>query len=148
MRNESVIEEKMKKKQWQFITRLTGVMLAFSFVLSGCGSAQSEEDKLIIVEQAPKAVEYSMVETVVGDVVQTKEIECDYQQIEDMDLFFPVSERTVSKVYVKKGDSVTKGQLLAELEVGENVDERIKTLEYQIARNTLLLNHLNEDEEN
>lgn len=148
MKNESVIEGKMKRKQQHFAARMTGVLLVLPLVLSGCGSTQSEEDKLIIVEQAPKAVEYSMVETVVGDVVQTKEIECDYQQIEDMDLFFPVSEKAVSKVYVKKGDSVTKGQLLAELEVGENVDERIKTLEYQIARNTLLLNHLNEDEEN
>ncbi len=148
MKNESVIEGKMKRKQRRFAAKLTRVLLVLPLVLSGCGSTQSEEDKLIIVEQAPKAVEYSMVETVVGDVVQTKEIECDYQQIEDMDLFFPVSEKVVSKVYVKKGDSVTKGQLLAELEVGENVDERIKTLEYQIARNTLLLNHLNEDEEN
>ena len=48
---------------------------------------------------------------------------------------------------MRVGDAVVKGQLLAEL-VNDQAESRIDELEYQIARNSLLLEHLEENENN
>ncbi len=123
-------------------------VLASALLLSGCGAGQETEEQLIIVEQEPKGVEYSMAEVTVGDVVRTAELKCKYRQLKDMEVCFEVSDRKISRVYVQAGEEVKKGQLLAELEAAEAAEERIRTLEYRIARNRLLISHLQENEEN
>lgn len=124
------------------------VVLPALLLLSACGAGQEDEEQLIIVEQKPEGVEYSMAEATVGDVVRTAELKCEYRQLKDMEVCFEVSDRKVSRVYVKAGDEVKKGQILAELEIAEDAEERMRTLEYRIARNRLLITHLQEDEEN
>lgn len=119
-----------------------------SLLLTGCGSEQAQEqENLIIVEQYQNTVEFSLAEATVGDVVKIKKIRCDYEQLESLDMSFAVEGKEIKKVYVNAGDSVKKGQLLAELDIGD-VDGKVRELEYKIAKNNLLLEHLDENENN
>lgn len=126
---------------------------AMAFVLlalfcGGCGDGGRQKDgSLIITEKEPEGIQYSMAEAVMGDVILTKQLECTYRQTKEQEVSFSVSGRRVSKTLVRVGDSVKEGQLLAEL-VSEHTDGRIDELEYQIARNTLLIEHLKENENN
>lgn len=126
-----------------------GYVMAFvlmALFCGGCGDGGRQKDgSLIITEKEPEKLQYSMAEAVMGDVILTKQLECTYGQTKELEVSFSVSGRRVSKTLVRVGDSVKKGQLLAEL-VRERTDDRIDELEYQIARNILLMEHLKENE--
>ena len=109
-------------------------------MLCGC-TAAPEEDKIVLIEDGVASIEYSMGITTVTDVVATKNVSCVYQQVSDWNGAFEVSGKQVAKVYVEKGDMVTEGQLLAELNISDT-EQRIKDLEYQIARNKIRLEYL------
>lgn len=121
------------------IVFVTCMMSAIS--LAGCASATEEDDKVIIVEQETAPAEYTMVVAKIDDVVKTKRVTSYYRQMHDEELSFTVSGRMVSNVYVEEGDSVKKGQLLAELE-DNNATQRMEDLEYRIAKNQLTLDYL------
>lgn len=122
------------------------VMLAA--LLTGCNVAVPEEENLILVEKETEALTYEMAVASVSDVTKTGKARCTYQQVNDETLGFSVSGKRVEKVYVELGDSVQKGQVLAQLDTG-NAEDQIRTLEYNIARNELILSNLqlNEDYE-
>ncbi len=120
-----------------------GVMLAMA--LSACGKMQDEKENHVVVEQEAPAAEYKLAMVTRGDVIKTKSVRCVYSQINAEELSFPVSGKLISKVYVHDGDQVQKGTLLAELSGGSREAE-IEQLEYQIARNKLLLEQLDESE--
>lgn len=123
---------------------LLGVVLG----ISGCGQPQEEDDDMIVVEQEAEPVVYDMAVVMRGDVRKTQRIKCTYQQTSDQGLSFGISGISVKKVYVQEGDTVEKGQVLAELASGSRQDE-IARLEYQIARNQLQMEYsqINEDYE-
>ncbi len=123
---------------------LLGVVLC----ISGCGQPQEEDDDMIVVEQEAEPVVYDMAVVMRGDVRKTQRIKCTYQQTSDQGLSFGISGISVKKVYVQEGDTVEKGQVLAELASGSRQDE-IARLEYQIARNQLQMEYsqINEDYE-
>lgn len=132
------IEKSKKITAWIL---LSGILL----IQSGCSTAE-EEDRLIIAEKEEIETVYSLVTAAIGDVTDTETIRCTYKQVKEEEISFPVSGRVVSAVYVADGEEVQKGQLLAELaEAG--VKEEIRTLEYTIARNQILLEQSKEDEE-
>lgn len=114
------------------------ILLCMSTALSltACGSEETGDDYLI-VEQTDEAVSYTMGTVVKGDVEKTLRVRCTYEQTKDEDVCFSLSGKKIEKVYVKEGDTVTKGQLLAEL-VGGGVQDDIDRLNYQIARNKLI----------
>lgn len=148
MRREKKSNKKVKTMMKKFTAICLGHIVLCTFLLSGCGTeGQQEEENLVILEQGGTTIDYSLAETVISDVVKTKKVRCDYRQLESVDIAFAESGKTIKKVHVQAGDEVVKGQLLAELDVGE-VDGKIRKLEYQIARNTLLLSHLEENENN
>lgn len=125
-----------------------GLVLLSACLLSGCtGGQPSSEENLIIVESEQAEVEYNLAVASVGDVVKTKKIRCDYKQLQSMDMAFATGGKEVRKVYVKAGDDVVKGQLLAELDIGD-VDSKVRDLEYRITRNSLLLSYVDENENN
>lgn len=127
---------------------LTILIFVLSGLMTGCSSAIEEQENLILVEKETEALAYEMAVVSVADVVKTGKAKCTYQQVNDEELSFSVSGRRVAEVYVELGDSVKKGQLLARLDTG-NAEEQIRTLEYQIARNEMILSNLklNEDYE-
>lgn len=133
----------MKKNRVRFGLVTAGVLAAMS--LAGCAEDKNDKDDRIIVEQEAPDVEYKLTTVARRDLVSTAEIRCTYSQYNGEDLAFPVSGKLVSKVYVRDGDIVTKGTLLAELSGGSREDE-IERLEYQIARNQYLLDQIDTDE--
>lgn len=121
------------------------ILMALS--CGGCANSGPDSDNLIITEKEPEGEQYNLAAASIGDVVLTKWLKCTYQQVEDQDVSFSVSGRQISRALVKVGDSVVKGQVLAEL-VDNQADSRIAELEYQIARNSLLLENIDTDESN
>jgi len=124
---------------------LLTIGLCMAAVFSGCSDSGEEEESRVVVEQEKKAVEYKLTLATMGDIISTKNVRCEYTQLNSQDLSFAVSGKLVSKVYVKDGDAVKKGQLLAELSGGDRADE-IEQLEYQINRNKLLLSQIDDTE--
>ncbi|HKM35604.1 MAG TPA: biotin/lipoyl-binding protein [Lachnospiraceae bacterium] len=133
---------KCKGKKWMAL--LLCIITATG--LTGCGSEAQEEDYLI-VEQQEEPITYTLGTVTMGDVEKTLRISCVYQQLHDEEVCFQVSGKKISKVYVKEGDIVKKGQLLAELSGGSLQDE-INRLEYQITRNNILLEQTLADKKN
>lgn len=132
----------------RFMKRKAGLLaagLAMVTALSGCTQVGDTEDKRIVVEQEAPAVEYKLATVSRGDVVSFKGVRATYSQLNSQKVSFEVSGKLVSRVYVKKGDKVQKGDLLAELSGGSREAE-IEQLEYQIKRNKLLLEQLDETE--
>lgn len=117
-------------------------------MLTGCGPVRGDDEELILTEKETETMTYDMAEVSISDVRKTGKASCVYQQVNDESLSFAVSGKRVAKVYVEKGENVVKGQILAELDVG-NAEEQIRDLEYAIARNELNLSNieLNRDNE-
>lgn len=118
------------------------------FCCCGCARRETDADNLIITEKEAEGIQYSMTEAVLGDVVLTEQVKCTYLQTREQEIRFSVSGRQIARIPVRAGDSVEKGQLVAEL-AGDWSDGRAEELEYQIQRNSLLLEQLrvNEDYE-
>ena len=134
----------MKRKN---IMRCTLVLL-MGCLLTGCTGGPAQEDNLILIEKETAPITYEMAAVSIGDVQKTEKIRCSYKQVNDESLSFSISGKRVAEVYVEEGDSVVKGQLLAELDIG-NAQDQIRTLEYNIARNELYLKNseVNEQDE-
>ena len=110
-------------------------------LLTGCATTTEEEDNLILIEKEQEALVYEMATVSVDDVEKTGKVRCSYQQVNDESLSFPVSGKRVAEVYVEEGDTVVKGQLLAELDIG-NANEQIRTLDKRRLREHM--GHLDE----
>ena len=134
---------KLKNKNVRICVFLAGLMICAAF--SGCTSDPEEKETRVIVEQEAPEVEYTLVTVNLGDIVLRKDLNCTYSQINSQQLSFPVSGRIISKVYFIEGEVVKKGDLVAELSGNDREDE-IERLEYQIARNKLLLSQIDDTE--
>ncbi len=110
----------------------------------GCSKTVEDTPELML-EQGDEAVDYSLVECVYGDVEEKITVKCEYKKHGEQEVYFPVSGKLIDRVYVKEGDSVSAGDVLVELSVGD-LESRIKDLEYSIARNRLLLGYLDEQQ--
>lgn len=117
------------------------VALLAGCILTGCGPMEGDKEELILTEKETETMTYDMAEVSISDVHKTEKTRCVYQQVNDESLSFPVSGKRVAKVYVEKGENVTKGQILAELDIG-NAEEQIRDLEYNISRNELNLSYI------
>lgn len=113
---------------------------------SGCAGSETEEDPVVLVSKEEQKEEYSLAVAGINDIVLTKKIKCVYEEVNQQNAAFLMSGSTISKVYVREGDLVEKGQLLAQLS-GGNKEREIKELEYQIARSEVLLEHAKVNEE-
>lgn len=123
---------------------ILGVICVFS---TGCSTVEEGVDNIVLIEDEAQSLVYDMAVASVADVVKTEKVKCIYQQVNDESLSFSVSGKRIAKVYVERGDSVKKGQLLASLDIG-NAEDTIETLEYRIARNKLLLEYMQINEDN
>lgn len=114
--------------------------------MAGCNRTSEDTEALIILEQEQNEEEsqYTFAAVTRDDIQVVKQIECVYQQADDRELCFAVSGKKIEAVYVEEGDRVQKGQILAELSLGD-VDERLAEAQYQLERNQLLLEQTKED---
>ncbi|MCH5338266.1 MAG: efflux RND transporter periplasmic adaptor subunit [Acetatifactor sp.] len=121
------------------------VCTAAVLLLCSCGQKE-EEDNILTIERdgTDLTYEYGMAE--IGDMVKTEKIRCTYRQMNEEEVSFSLTGRLVDRVYVQEGDSVKKGDLLAELSSKE-LERAIEDLEYDIARYELLLSYTDINEE-
>lgn len=124
--------------------RLSFACLSAAALLCGC--TRQEESPFMKVEDSNDTITYDYCTVERGDVVLTKQIRCTYMQQDGQEVSFAMTGRRVDKVYVSEGDTVKKGDVLAEFDVG-NLKSRIEDLEYRIARNELLLEYTETNEE-
>lgn len=117
---------------------------AAAALLWGCGPAE-EEDGFVVVEQENTEISYNFGVAALGDVTKSQRVTCTYRQINGQEVSFSASGRLIDKVYVREGDSVRKGDLLAELSAG-SLERQIAELEYRVARNELLLSYVDTNE--
>ena len=124
----------------------TGVLFVFCvLLLCGCSMAQNEDKSSVLVaENAVRAYEMTQVQR--GNIQKTKVIVANYQQVKSENLSFSVNGRRLSGVYVSVGDTVSKGDLLAELYCDEE-KESLASLEYQIKTQEMKIRHLQEQKE-
>ncbi|MCR5250130.1 MAG: efflux RND transporter periplasmic adaptor subunit [Lachnospiraceae bacterium] len=125
---------------------LPGLVLTLALIPAvwGCGKKEEEAPPLVL-ESGDEAAEYSLTECMRGDLEETVSLTCYYRKNAEQEVYFPVSGKQIRKIYVQEGDIVKKGDLLAELAVG-NIEDQIDELQYRIRRNELLLAYVDEDE--
>lgn len=133
--------KKSIRKKSVFLTAGT-LMCAFACVCSACGTSNKEENEITLV-QDEEDTGYATAVAEYGEVVQTAEIQFTYTPTEYEKLAFGVDERLIEQVTVKKGDIVSKGDLLASVDV-EDLEESIEELEYEIKHQNLELTHMKE----
>lgn len=124
----------MTGRKGTFFYILCAVLSGASLV--GCGGGENTEE-VFVVEKEENEVEYSMAAVTRGDVVLSQKIPCVYEQVNEEELYFPVTGRQVDTVFVKKGDEVKKGDLLAQLVM--DGEEKQQEYEYVVERNELLI---------
>ena len=120
------------------------VPLVLGVALCGCTQSK-EEEKKVIIEREEELAGYAYDIVGRGEVVKVEKIRCTYRQTKQQDVSFSLAGKRVEKVNVKKGDTVQKGDLLAELS-GGGLKQEIKRLEYVIKRNELLKGYADEKE--
>ena len=120
-------------------------VLGLVVTLSGC-QKEMESEPIIMVDRTAIEATYNMDEISRGDVTLTKKVSSEYVQTEDQQVSFKTGGKIVDKVYVKVGDYVNVGDLLLTMDCGDILDQ-ISDLEYQIAKNKLLLGYLDKAEE-
>lgn len=121
------------------------VCVALSAMLvQGCSGQTSAPT--IEINQGREQITYNYV-TVLRDTVSlTARISCTYRETQSQEVSFSSTGKVVSKVYVSEGDYVKKGDLLVELQA-DSLEKDIARLEYNIARNKLLLSYLDTNED-
>lgn len=127
--------------------RLFAGILVCSCMLSfgGCMLPQEEARPSILVkEETVKTYELTQVER--GDIQKTKTLVATYQEVKKEELSFSVDGMRLEGVYVSLGDTVKKGDLLAQLYHDEEKEE-LESLEYDLETQKLELVHLQEQRE-
>ncbi len=114
----------------------TGALLFV--LLCGCAAGEEEQEELVIMEPGKEQLQYDLAIASRGDIFLTKTLQGIYEELEKEEVCFPVSGRLVTSVYVKEGEAVKKGQLLAQLG-DSDLSRQVRELEYQIRRNEKLL---------
>lgn len=96
---------------------IAGCLLLTLPLLSACSLVPQEE----VLPQMPviQQIEEQVTETVQvmrGDLALEKIFSCTYQPAEEEKLYFPVNGQAIDAIYVKRSDTVKKGDLIAELD--------------------------------
>lgn len=119
------------------------LILIIGQVLTGCALLPDEEIRPSPVVHTMAKTEYELEIATKRDLVNFKNINCTYEQLKDEALSFGIGDLGVSKVYVETGDEVKKGDLLAELHMGD-IDDQIYRLRHQIKVNEITLDYTKE----
>ena len=122
---------------------LAGLAAVF---LTGCGQGEETEHSVELQAETVNESTYELTPVTRGTVQQPLVINCNYSQTLEMDLYFAMDQEVITDVYVEKGDIVEKGQLLVSVDV-ENMEKRIRELEYQLAKANLTQQQLLESRE-
>lgn len=121
----------------RFQSKQKGIFLlltVMAFMLSGCLPKEEVLPDAPVIKTT-EIKDYKKVEVIRGDIIDSIDIDCIYTALYMQDLKFNISQLPIGHVYVKEGDRVTKGDVLADLEM-EDIDKRVK----EYSENLELLN--------
>lgn len=114
-------------------------------VLSGCAQTQ-ENEPVVVVASEEIPMTYNMVTVRRDKVIKSKTLNAEYTQTKEQEVTFNAGGKRIEKVYVREGDNVKVGDILAEVSSG-NLDDEIARLEYDIKRNELERSYLDKHEQ-
>jgi multidrug efflux pump subunit AcrA (membrane-fusion protein) len=118
----------MQRKQYLFkLVKTITISLAL-VISSGCGLFPSEEEALVPPLAVPEEVTYKTVEVKVGHIEESIKGKANFVPYGEKSIFFENSSGRLKKLYVKAGDSVKKGSIIAEL-LTENIERQIANQE-------------------
>ncbi|MCI8307024.1 MAG: efflux RND transporter periplasmic adaptor subunit [Lachnospiraceae bacterium] len=125
---------------------MCGILTLTSITFTGCGIFPEEEifETATIVKEYEKK-EFSMVKVQRGDVCDYKRIACIYSQSNTQDIELGTWD-IVSKIYVKKGDKVKKGDVLITFSDDE-LERQIEDYKYEISVKEALIRHARKNKE-
>lgn len=123
-----------------------GVVIA-SCALAFCGcTAPKEEDLSSVLAANNGTKSYELIQVERNTIRKTKVISANYEQVMSENLSFSVDGRRLAGVYVSLGDTVKKGDLLAEL-LCEEEQDYLGELEYAITTQEMQIEQLQEKKE-
>lgn len=121
--------------------------LLVSCMLTLCGCNLKQEDgksSILVTNDATSS--YEMTQAQKGKIQKTKVLVANYQQVRSENLSFQADGRRLEGVYVSMGDTVAKGDLLAEVYCDDEKED-LANLEYQIKTQEMKIKHLQEQKE-
>lgn len=129
----------MRKKHLMF-----SAMLLSLTMLSSCALIPEEESvRTAPVVRAYEREAYEMAQVIRGDLVLTEKVSCKYVPVQTENLHFELPGEYIDKLFVEMGDSVVKGQVLGQLQLG-TLPERISQTERSVEELKLRLEHLDD----
>lgn len=121
------------------------ILISCMLALCGCNLKQGDDkDSILVSNDATSS--YEMTQAQKGRIQKTKVLVANYQQVRSDNLSFRVNGRRLSGVYVSLGDTVTRGDLLAEVYCDDEKKD-LADLEYQIKTQEMRIEHLKEQKE-
>lgn len=113
--------------------------LAMAVLLQGCLPKEEVLPEAPVIK-AEEMKAYKKAEVMRGDIIESVSIDCTYTALNKEDLKFSISGKVIDHIYVKEGDKVEKGDILADLVMD---DTRSKIEEYNDNLESLNLNFSN-----
>lgn len=124
------------------------LLLSAIFLLAGCSIVPKEEEVLTPVLKEPAKVVYTTQEIKTSTFEKKIQVSGAFVSTVQKDLYFSGSSGKIKKINVMLGDSIKKGDVVAEL-FTDNVEEQIKEQELILKKSKLALEaiKLNGDKE-
>lgn len=132
----------MKKRTKHILALVMSASLGIG--MTGC--AEVEEEALVVVSDDETGYIYNLAEVKRSDVILSKNLSCKYVQTKEQEVSFSEGGKKIEKIYVREGDHVKAGDILAEVSSG-NLEEEIASLEYKIKKQKLQMGYLDKHEE-
>lgn len=114
-------------------------------ITTACAERDTSEPEVNLVKDGTTQT-YNTVTVGYGDVTCKADVDCTYMATNEQQLSFSQEGYLVDQVNVKKGDYVTKGQLLVSLEV-QDLEDEINDRQYEVDSLTLQLEQTRELQE-
>ena len=132
---------KLAVNKVRLIAALLVVVMAATF--AGCESLFPEEEEILVPPLVvPQSVTYKTVPAARGDVVQRRTGSGSLISLSQHNLAFTEGGGYLKNIYVRYGDKVTKGQLIAEFDT-EAILENIKVQELVVEKARINFNKIN-----
>ncbi|MGN0394952.1 MAG: efflux RND transporter periplasmic adaptor subunit [Coprococcus sp.] len=128
---------KLKKVKTSAVIALSGALIVS---LCGCGKISAKDSAPKINLEEYSKVEYDTVAVEQGDIASTVELTLKPDDYESKNYSIEQSDYEVEKVNVKKGDKVSKGDVMISFKA-EEVQNTIDSYVEQKAENEMLIDH-------
>lgn len=123
-----------------------GTLIAgMGIALAGC-AVKEEGEALVVVSDKEEEYAYTLVDVKCGEVLLSKSLTAKYVQTKEQEVAFQEGGKKIEKIYVREGDQVKTGDILAEVSVG-TLEEDIARLEYEIKKKELEKGYLDAHED-